>query len=90
MDTTNRQNHRGAERLLRLPRVLDRLPQGRSSFYARIDQGLFTPGIPLGPRMVAWPESEVDALIAARIAGKTDDEIRTLVSNLMAARRMAA
>jgi prophage regulatory protein len=39
--------------------------------------------------MVGWPSCEVDALIVARIAGKTDAEIRSLVVKLEAARKTA-
>jgi prophage regulatory protein len=43
--------------------------------------------VALGPRAVAWPESEVDALIAARIAGHDPHQIRELVDRLHAQRR---
>jgi hypothetical protein len=36
---------------------------------------------------VAWPESEVEALIAARIAGSDPQQIRELVDRLHAQRR---
>jgi hypothetical protein len=36
-----------------------------------------------------WPSDEVEAINAARIAGKTDEEIRTLVAKLEAARKDA-
>jgi prophage regulatory protein len=38
---------------------------------------------------VGWPASEVAALNAARIAGKTDDDIRVLVQTLQAGRKAA-
>lgn len=41
----------------------------------------------LGPRCVGWPAHEVAALNAARIAGKSDDEIRILVQELESARK---
>jgi len=41
-------------------------------------------------RATGTPDNEVDALIAARIAGKTDEEIRALVAKLEAARKAAA
>jgi prophage regulatory protein len=40
--------------------------------------------------MVGWPASEVHALNAARISGKSEDEIRDLVTKLEAARKTAA
>ena len=36
----------------------------------------------LGARAVGWPAGEVSAVNAARIAGRTDDEIRALVARL--------
>jgi prophage regulatory protein len=61
----------------------------RSTLYLRIAQGLWTKQISLGARAVGWPAAEVDALNAARIAGKTDAEIRALVLSLEAARTAA-
>ena len=58
----------------------------RSTIYLRITQGLWTRPVSLGPRAVGWPAGEVAALNAARIAGKSDDEIRALVARLEVAR----
>lgn len=71
----------------RLPAVTAASADARSTVYARIKQGLWTPPIKWGPRASGWPAHEVDALIRARIAGKTDDEMRALVKDLIAARR---
>lgn len=60
-----------------------------STFYEWIDKGLMTPGVALGARSVAWPSFELEAIAAARIAGKTDDEIRDLVKQLVADRAKA-
>lgn len=46
--------------------------------------------VQLGPRSVGWPEDEVQAILSARIAGKSTNEIRTLVEKLMAARKKAS
>jgi prophage regulatory protein len=51
---------------------------------------LFTSPVQIGARAVGWPDSELEALNAARIAGKTDDEIRALVVKLEAARKTAS
>jgi prophage regulatory protein len=84
-------NHpRGAnmsKRILRRPAVQHETGDPRSTLYYRIAEGLFPKPIHLGPRSVGWPEEEVDALNAARIAGKSDEEIRTLVKKLEAARK---
>ena len=58
----------------------------RSTIYQRIAQGVFTRPVNLGGRIVAWPATEVAALNAARIAGKSNTEIRELVLILEAAR----
>ncbi|MEZ5643606.1 MAG: hypothetical protein R3E99_00310 [Burkholderiaceae bacterium] len=39
---------------------------------------------------MGWPACEIDALNAARIAGQTDDQIRTLVESLHAQRKELA
>jgi prophage regulatory protein len=58
----------------------------RSTLYGRISQGLWTRPVSIGPRAVGWPAGEVAALNGARIAGKSDAEIRSLVRKLEAAR----
>jgi len=58
-----------------------------STLYLRIQQGLFTKPVSLSARAVGWPSNEVEAIIAARIAGKTDDEIKVLVLKLEADRK---
>lgn len=71
---------------LRLPDVLRHRGDKKSSTYQAIADGLFTPPIKIGPRASAWPDHEVEAIARARIAGKTEDEIRALVARLVAAR----
>ena len=75
--------------LLRLPTVKSQCGLSRSTIYLRISQGLWTRPVSLGARSVAWPENEVEALNAARIAGKGEAEIRALVVRLQAARASA-
>ncbi len=74
----------------RVPHVILISGQSRSTIYLRVSQGLWPKPVKLGPRAVGWPESECTALIAARISGKSDDEIRALVANLESARKSAA
>jgi prophage regulatory protein len=73
--------------ILRLPQVKARTGRGRSSVYADIRDKLFISPVSIGARAVGWPSGEVDTLIAARIAGKSDAEIRALVAKLEAARK---
>ena len=76
--------------ILRLPAVKSESGYSRSTIYLRIAQGLWTKQVSLGPRCVGWPAHEVEALNAARVAGKSDEEIRALVVKLEAARKAAA
>ena len=76
--------------ILRLPAVLRESGSSRSTHYVRIAEGLWTRPVSLGPRAVGWPASEVQALNAARISGRSDDEIRDLVVTLEAARKTAS
>jgi len=73
--------------ILRLPAVRTTSGLPKSTLYLRISQGLWTKPISLGARTVGWPENEIYALNAARIGGKTDEEIRTLVMKLESARK---
>jgi prophage regulatory protein len=73
-------------RLLKLPEVCGRRAKGVTAHYDDIKEGTFTPPVKLTPRSSAWPEHEVDAIIAATIAGKSGDELRELVQELVAAR----
>jgi prophage regulatory protein len=79
-----------AQAILRLPAVKAESGASRSTIYLRIQQGLWPKPVRLGPRSVGWPASEVSAINTARIAGKTDDEIRVLVVKLEAARKIPA
>ena len=73
--------------ILRLPEV-KRVYGHKSdaSIYNAIREGLHTTGVAIGQRAKGWPDYEVAAIISARIAGKTDAEIRELVKALHAKR----
>ncbi len=74
----------------RLPTVLRKRGRSRSAHYLDIQEGLFTHPVSIGSRAVGWPDYEVAVLNAARIAGKSDEEIRALVVQLEAARKSAS
>lgn len=76
--------------ILRLPAIQLESGYSRSTIYLRITQGLWPRPVHLGARAVGWPSREVEALNAARIAGRSDEEIRALVARLVAARKGAA
>jgi prophage regulatory protein len=73
----------------RLPAVLQAKGLKRSAHYEEVKAGLWTEGVSLGARAKGWPRRETELLLAARIAGKTPEEIRQLVRALHAARRLA-
>ena len=75
--------------ILRLPAIETGTGLSRSTIYLRIEEGLFPKPVSLGGRAVGWPANEVETLNAARIAGKSDEEVRVLVAALDAARKMA-
>jgi prophage regulatory protein len=75
--------------ILRLPAVKAGSGYSRSTLYLRVDQRLWTKPIKLGARSIGWPANEVAALNAARIAGKSNEEIRALVEKLEASRQLA-
>ena len=73
--------------ILRLPMVKGKSGhRSDASVYNAIRAGLFTTGVAIGQRAKGWPDYEVDALISARIAGASDDQIRELVTRLHAKR----
>lgn len=56
--------------LLRLHEVCRRTGKKRSSIYRDIAAGIFPAPVKLGERASAWPEHEVNAWIAERIAAR--------------------
>lgn len=60
--------------------------QAVSSTYADAKQGLLPPPVKIGKRASGWIAREVAAVQQARIAGKSEDEIRELVRQLVARR----
>lgn len=68
--------------ILRRRQVEAHTGYSRSTIYLRITEGLWTRPVSLGARAVGWPAAEVEALNAARIAGRSEAEIRALVTRL--------
>jgi prophage regulatory protein len=77
--------------ILRMPMVKGKAGhRSDASIYNAIRDGLFTTGVAIGQRAKGWPDYEVDAIITARIAGKSEAEIRELVKKLHAERTALA
>jgi prophage regulatory protein len=73
--------------IIRLDRMLEQSGhRGNSSVNDQIHAGLWPPPVKIGARTVGWVQSEVTAVLAARIAGADDDEIRALITTLVAQR----
>ncbi len=60
--------------------------RSKTSVYNAVQAGLLTKPVAIGMRSVGWPDYEVEAVTAARVAGLTDDAIRALVNKLHAQR----
>ena len=77
--------------ILRMPAVkAETGHRSHASIYNAIRAGTFTRPVQIGERAVGWPSEEVEAINAARIAGKCEAEIRELVSRLHAKRTESA
>ncbi len=70
-------------RLIRRPEVEQLTGYRRSSIYARINQGMFPPPITIGARSVAWIADEVQQVTGALINGKTQEQLKGLVTELI-------
>ena len=79
-----------ATSILRLPVVKSRTGLSRSTIYLRIKEGTFPSPVSLGARAVGWPSTDIDALNNARIAGKSEKEVRALVIDLEKDRKKRA
>jgi prophage regulatory protein len=58
-----------------------------STLYLHVSQGILPKPISLSSRARGWPATEIDAIVSARIAGKSEADIKALVVSLTAARQ---
>ena len=72
--------------LLRRKTVEEATGKSRTTIYRDIQNGMFVKPVNIGGDRVAWPNTEVEAINKARIAGKSDEEIKKLVEELHKAR----
>lgn len=73
--------------ILRMPAVkVETGYRSHASIYNDIREGIFTKPIKLSERSVGWPDYEVKAVVAAKIAGASKDQVRELVVRLHAKR----
>jgi prophage regulatory protein len=72
--------------LIRRPDVLILTVRSKSALQLDEKAGLFCPPISIGERAVAYIKHEVEAIVQARIEGKTPEQIKTVVKELIANR----
>jgi len=76
--------------LLRTPDVCAVTGMARPTLYEAMAKGLFPRPIKLGTNSSAWGAAKANAWCAARLAGKSDEELRLLVMQLTEARKHLA
>lgn len=72
---------------LRRKEVEARTGLARSTIYKMVSAGEFPAPVRIFGAAVGWPSNEVDAITAARIAGKSPHEVRELVALLQTRRQ---
>jgi prophage regulatory protein len=76
--------------ILRKPEVIKMTGLSSTSIFEKTKSGLFPTSISLGSRAIGFIEFEIQALLAAHAAGRTDEQIRELVSLMIAKRKEQA
>ncbi|WP_417724095.1 helix-turn-helix transcriptional regulator [Salipiger sp.] len=66
--------------------TMDATGFSRPYLYALMKDGLFPRPVKWGDKFSVWPEDEVYAVINARVAGRSNEELRQLVAELTDAR----
>lgn len=74
-------------RIIRLQELLDMIAMSKSSAYTKIKDGVLPPSISLGARAVGFIYGEVITVLKAMVSGKSQDEIKAIVQELVAQRQ---
>jgi len=77
-------------RILRRPETQTIFGLAKGTIRNRIIDGLLPPPIDLGGRAVGWIESECITVLNAMISGKSQEQIKQLVSELVKQRKQVA
>ena len=77
-------------KLIRRTEVLNLTARSKSSLFLDEQSGLMPPAISIGDRSVAYLQHEIEAVIQARIEGKTNEQIKALVQELIKQRKQVA
>jgi prophage regulatory protein len=76
--------------LIRIKDVMAMTGAKKATIYAQMAEGVLPRPIKLSRKFACWPQHEISQLINARIAGWSEDKIKTLVAGLMEARKSRA
>jgi prophage regulatory protein len=74
-------------RIVRKQETLEFLQISKSNLHIKISKGLWPKPISLGERAVGFLSTENEKVLAAMIAGQSEEEIKVLVKSLMNARK---
>ena len=77
------------DQFIRLDLVSKQTTLSKPFLRNNIAKGLFPSPVKLGERLSVWLQSEVTAIMNARIAGNSNEDIKALVLELEAARKNA-
>lgn len=69
-------------KILRMKQIRAQFNIPPSTIYDHIERGIFMRPIKFGERISRWLESECVAIMSARIAGKSETDIKDLVQSL--------
>jgi len=72
--------------IVKQPNLLKQFAFSKSTLFSQINQGLMPKPISLGSRAVGYLQHELDAILLARVQGKSDPQIKELVQELLAKR----
>ena len=70
------------DRYISIDELLEKTTFGRSSLYTKISKGLFPKPVKIGSRKIAWPQYEVDQIMAFYLSTSDEEERKSFVVNL--------
>ena len=74
-------------KIVKQPAALEKFTFSKSTWFKQRKLGIVPPAISIGERAVGYLQHELDAVLAARIAGQSDEQIKELVKSLVAKRK---
>ncbi|MGK0372997.1 MAG: prophage regulatory protein [Glaciecola sp.] len=87
--TNTTDSYRNIE-ILRKSEVIQMTKISNTGIFERTKDGLFPTSLSLGGRSIGYIKSEITALLTARAAGRTDEQIKELITLMIAKRKEQA